>query len=385
MDNNDSRGERKGDPRAPSLQTDDTVVKKERQEPVFSDFDEFDDFEEAERDTDYAAAYEDDGPDDEFDDENDTDSLATDWQVIGGTTEPGDSAAVAARNPWAVEDDSINADPPASGLHAAEATLQEDKDLTRTDSADDWEDEDDYLEDEEDYDEEPDEGSHGWPLGMIIVGLVALVLLAAGGYGVIQQRSAAAEEIRQLQATLATAASPAEVASTREALQAMEERNTRQQATIDTLTLENRRLTDTVAGLEKQLAAQQANAAQATSTPPKAAAVAKPAPKPAPKPAATPVAKPVPAAKPSTAANVTASSGNWFVNFSSYTQRSVADSWVKKLQPSVGKVIVASAVKDGRTYYRVRVAGLADRAQAEKVSRELQAAHGVSALWVGKE
>ena len=148
MDNNDSRGERKGDPRAPSLQTDDTVVKKERQEPVFSDFDEFDDFEEAERDTDYAAAYEDDGPDDEFDDENDTDSLATDWQVIGGATEPGDSAAVAARNPWAVEDDSINADPPASGLHAAEAILQEDKDLTRTDSADDWEDEDDYLEDE---------------------------------------------------------------------------------------------------------------------------------------------------------------------------------------------------------------------------------------------
>jgi cell division septation protein DedD len=97
------------------------------------------------------------------------------------------------------------------------------------------------------------------------------------------------------------------------------------------------------------------------------------------------VAKPAPAAKPSTAASVTASSGNWFVNFSSYTQRSVADSWVKKLQPSAGKAIVASAVKDGRTYYRVRVAGLADRAQAEKVSRELQAAHGVSALWVGKE
>ena len=384
MDNNDSLGGPKGDPQAPGLQTDDTVVRKERQEPVFSDFDEFDDFEEAERDTDYAAAYEDDGADDEFDDEDDTDSLATDWQVIGGATEPGDSAA-AARNPWAVEQDSINADPPASGLHAAGAVLQEDKDLTRTDSADDWEDEDDYLEDKEDYDEEPDEGAHGWPLGMIIVGLVALVLLAAGGYGVIQQRSAAAEEIRQLQATLATAASPAEVASTREALQAMEERNTRQQATIDTLTLENRRLTDTVAGLEKKLAAPQAGAAPATSTPPKAAPVAKPAPKPAPKPAATPVAKPVPAAKPSTAANVSASSGNWFVNFSSYTQRSIADSWVKKLQPSAGKAIVASAVKDGRTYYRVRVAGLADRAQAEKVSRELQAAHGVSALWVGKE
>ena len=73
------------------------------------------------------------------------------------------------------------------------------------------------------------------------------------------------------------------------------------------------------------------------------------------------------------------------MNFSSYGQRSVAESWVNKLQPSSGKVIVASAVKDGRTLYRVRVVGLADRAQAQKVAGELQAAHRVPPLWVGRE
>ena len=73
------------------------------------------------------------------------------------------------------------------------------------------------------------------------------------------------------------------------------------------------------------------------------------------------------------------------MNFSSYGQRSVAESWVNKLQPSSGKVIVASAVKDGRTFYRVRVVGLADRAQAQKVAGELQAAHRVPPLWVGRE
>lgn len=386
MNNNDSHNKPTGTRRAPAFPTDDKAAQQEKREPVFSDFDEFEDFEESERDTDYAAAYEDDGDEDELLDDDDPDNLATEWQVIGGATKPGSGAAVQSRNPWAVEGDSASVESPDAELDAAQTLLQEDKELTRTDSADDWEDEDDYLEDEEDYDEEPEESSHGWPLGMIVVGIVALALLAAGGYGVIQQRAASAEEIRQLQATLATAANPAEVDATREALKAMEERNARNQATIDALTLENRRLTDTVAGFEKQLAAQKTGTAPVTTSPAAEPAapkpVAKAAPKPRLEPVAKPVAKPVPAARPSSTA---ATGENWFVNFSSYTQRGAADSWVKKLQPSTGEAIVTSAVKDGRTFYRVRVVDLADRTQAEKVARELQSAHGVSALWVGKE
>lgn len=152
-----------------------------------------------------------------------------------------------------------------------------------------------------------------------MVAVVALVLLAAGGYGVVQQRAATQDEIRQLQAALATAASPAEVAQTREALQEMEQANARQLASIEALTLENRRLQDTVAGLETQLAAQQPTAAPVEpkpSPPPKSAA--KPKPAATPKPASTPK----PAARPATGS---ATGGEWFVNFSSYGQRAAAE------------------------------------------------------------
>ena len=378
MNDNDSRNKLAGNRRGPDSTTgepEDPATRQGRREPVFTDFDEEEDYEEAERDTDYAAAYEDEPEEEEDyldpleDEDGDT---ATQWQVLGATT-----AAAGTRNPWAVEEDS-----------KAEAAGVDEQDPVNPDTDDDWDEYDEEYSDEpEDLEEEHEERSHGWPIGLIIVGIVALVLLAAGGYGVIQQRSATQDEIRQLQAALATAASPAEVAASRDALRELEQRYTRSEATIDALTLENRRLTDTVAGLEKQLAAQQSAPGRVAGSEPSAAkpAAASPKPTPAPKPAAAaaPKAAPKPAAKPGGPAAATG--GNWFVNFSSYGQRSVAESWVNKLQPSSGKVIVASAVKDGRTLYRVRVVGLADRAQAQKVAGELQAAHRVPPLWVGRE
>jgi cell division septation protein DedD len=178
------------------------------------------------------------------------------------------------------------------------------------------------------------------------------------------------------------------VAASRDALRELEQRYTRSEATIDALTLENRRLTDTVAGLEKQLAAQQSALARVAGSEPPTAKPTAVAPKSAPAPKPAPAAAPKAAAKPAvktTAPAATAAGGDWFVNFSSYGQRSVADSWVNKLQPSHGRVVVASAVKDGRTFYRVRVIGLTDRAQAQAVATELQAAHRVPPLWVGRE
>ena len=287
------------------------------------------------------------------------------------------------RNPWAVEEEANK-----------ETGDFDSRDSRKRDEEDDWDvedEDDDYSDEPEEFEEEEEHRAQGWPLGLIIVGVVALVLLVAGGYGVIQQRSATQEEIRQLQAALATSASPAEVVASRDALREMEQRFTRSEATIDALTLENRRLTDTVAGLEKQLASQQSAlqraagseppAAKPSAAPPKAA----PAPKPAPKPVSKPAPKPAPRPVATSAGPAATATGDWFVNFSSYTQRSVADSWVNKLDPSVGKVIVASAVKDGRTFYRVRVVGLADRAQAQKVAAELQATHRVPPLWVGRD
>lgn len=365
-----------------------------RREPVFTDFDEDEDYEEADRDTDYASAYEEESENDEYleplEDE-DPDDISTEWQVLGAT---GAGTSRAGGNPWDVAEktdaaeDEIEAgvDEYDTDVDDYESEVDDDdledsledydqepeQDLLEDETVleepdEEWDDDEDYPDEAEALEEAPEqEAAHSWPLGLVIVGIVALVLLAAGGYGVIQQRSATQEEIRQLQATLATAASPAEVAASREALRGVEKRNENLVATVDRLSLENRRLADTVAGLEKQLATlSQAAAPQA--------AAAKPAP--APKPAAK--AKPAPA--------TAAAEGDWFVNFSSYSQRSVAENWAKKLKPSAGKAIVASSTRDGKTFYRVRIIGLNDRAAARKVAGELESAYKLPPLWVGSE
>ena len=87
------------------------------------------------------------------------------------------------------------------------------------------------------------------------IGCGTLLLLGVGGYGVIQQRAAMQEEIRSLQAALATAASPSETTINREAMHTLEQRNSELQATIGSLQLEIHSLQDTARGLESQLTA----------------------------------------------------------------------------------------------------------------------------------
>ena len=104
------------------------------------------------------------------------------------------------------------------------------------------------------------------------------------------------------------------------------------------------------------------------------------------RPAAAPAAAPRTAQKaPGAAAAIPTAAGDWFVNFSSYKLRGPAESWAKKLKPSAGKVIVTPFDKDGGTFYRVRVVGLADRAQATKVAEQLRSDHDMPPLWVGTE
>lgn len=370
MNDDDSRHNSDSDKSRPASKPDDPQdsVPGGRREPVFTDFDEDEDYEEADRDTDYASTYEEEAEDDEYleplEDE-DPDDNSADWQLLGATGTAAAAAAAAggmSKNPWdAAEKIDISED---SSTEPDEDDFELEGDREEYDT----EAEPELLEDEGDYPDELEEAAEhdeapSWPLGLVIVGIVALVLLAAGGYGVIQQRSATQEEIRQLQASLATAANPADVAASREALREMEQRNEKLAATVDRLSLENRRLADTVTGLEKQLTTAEAAAAKPV--------VTKPAPAP----------KPVAKAKPTSAAE----GGSWFVNFGSYGQRSAAESWAKKLKPSAGEAVVAAGTRDGKTFYRVRIIGLADRTAARKVAGQLETAYKLPPLWVGSE
>lgn len=306
-----------------------------RKPPLFRGFDEDEEegFEDSDRDTDYSSGYGADSVEEEnFD-----------------------------------EDDSGLFPAPIGSPQREPESVWEEPELTENDETAEWPEEEDYTEEEE-------ENSSGqWPLGLITVAIIALLLLAVGGFGVIQQRAATQEEMRQLRAALATAASPEDVSASRAAMQELKDANSELTATADSLTLYNRRLTDTVAGLEAQLKAQQAALTKTTAS---AKKPAKPAAKPKP-------VTPQQAASASTANQSAA--GNWFVNFGSYAVPAMAETWANRLRPTTGRVIIAKSTKDGKPIYRVRVVDLASKDAAQKVARNLETTMGVSALWVGTE
>lgn len=336
--NNDNRSARNFDSSSPGT--------NQRQEPTLSRFDVDDDFEEPDRDADYASGYHADDADDVDDSEN------------------------------RYADDSDSDLFPQEDMDAQDE--EEDPDA--------WDEDDEYAEDNEPR-------SHRWPFSLIAVAVVALVLLSAGGYGVMQQRAATEDELLQLRAQLATTPNPGGDSAARAALEELQLAYDTLATEAEALRLENRTLTDTAAGLQAQLGKQQSTpSAKTVEAQPKPAnaAVSVPATNPvaasseAPQPAVSKsvAAKPV-APRPAVAAAV--ASGPWFVNFGSYATREMADSWAVRLQPSAGKVIVMPITSAGRTLYRLRVIGLADSASAKQVARKLETELRVAQLWVGKE
>jgi cell division septation protein DedD len=370
--------------------------KQPRPQPSFGGFgdhsEDNDGYEEPDRDTDYASAYGeesfvDDGyedlpdlDDDTLDEPGDTDGAGTDeplayeeaLEVSSPPHEQRYSERYDDEEPDEPDDEQPESDLtyPAS-LYAtrdsgAEGFATEDTDehwqepeMAENSDDDEWTDDEDYQEVNESH-----HNGQPWPLGLIAVAVLALLLLTAGGYGVMQQRSATQEEIRQLRAVLATAANPEDVSEIRTALQAAKQNNSEMTAQLDALRLENRRLSDTVNGLEAQQAAIAKQAAEAI-------ALKKASPKPTP-----PVSKP---------AVVATTTGSWFVNFGSYGQSDIAQQWVHKLKPGSGEVITAPSVRDGKTFYRVRVINLPSRTSAEKISRTLEREYGLPKLWIGQQ
>lgn len=227
--------------------------------------------------------------------------------------------------------------------------------------------------------------------GILVTAIVAMLLLVIGGYIGIQQLSANRDQFRPLTDSQSRFSEPSEVAASKDSLRKLEEENAKQAVTIEILSLYNTRLSETVKRLEEQLSAgtiksetEQVESVQAESKQANS------------EPGDSELAESEQnvkadntveiAAKEATSSQGIANAegeGRWFVNFGSYNRRSAAEKWVTKLSPIAGKTIVTAADSGDKTFYRVRVIGLADREQAEKVADLLQTTHNLPPLWVG--
>ncbi|WP_170287474.1 SPOR domain-containing protein [Halioglobus maricola] len=352
----------------------------EPRERLFDDFDDSDESDD-DRDTDHNAMFSDIDADDDLEESVDEDEPAYFDDSPEDHAEPTETVTWDDQEPQETDPWGAPVDTPY------EEDSPEDAPVPQTDpmpamaapagDETDW-DEDDQEDDGQDYYEDEDR-EITLPLGLILVGLVALLLLGAGGYGVMQQRAEMQEEVRRLQSNLATAANPSEVAETRASNEALVELNADLEAELELLTAENRSLQAIVSGLESQLAAQQDALVKPKPAPPSPAPAA--AAKPAPKPVARSTA---PAPKPSSAAPATVESGSWFVNFGSYSQEETAQGWAERLKPGAGEVVVITGEKSGRTFYRVRVVNLTSREQADATARRLESRYELPKLWVGQ-
>lgn len=217
----------------------------------------------------------------------------------------------------------------------------------------------------------------GLPFGTIALVTLALVLLGAGGYGVIQQRGAMQAEIRELHARLASTLTPAEVAAGRERRRQIELENETLRSEREALQVENAALGERLSRLQAPLAQLPVNNQEAAAAKAQREAEAQMARR-----------QREEAAGSRSAANTSAPAGPWFVNFGSYAQREVADRWASRLDVGEGKVAVqraeTSGNTSGNTLYRVRVVDLATRDAAEQVAVALEREHALPKLWVGR-
>lgn len=366
-DRDDDLNEFARDPfkRSGRQQDDPRDVQDRLREDFDDDFDD-DPYDEPERDTAYPPAYreEDDEDDDEYYDDQPLTRDSGGLRDSAGEQEPDDDIDDDYEDDFEERPERAGRSQ-APGIHAADSRQ--------------WLDEPDYGDDGDD----PEPGySQRLPVALLVVAVVAVILLLAGGYGVMQDRAASKQEILRLNAELATAASGEQLDEARAEAEALRAQNNDLEDQIYDLQIENRKLADLVAGLEAQVEAVNPvpTGDDSAAPAPAPAATTAPAPATAPPPAPAPVAQEKPPQPASTGAT-----GDWFVNFGSYGHRSAAQAWQSRLQPAAGEVITAAGEREGRTFYRVRVVNLPDKATADKVARALEAEYGLPRLWVGQE
>ena len=224
-----------------------------------------------------------------------------------------------------------------------------------------------YSDRDGDSDAVPDASSERpvWPM---LVGLVAVVLISVGGWGLFEERAALQARIAELERSQSKASAVNAVDAS--ALSALEADNASLKLQLD--------------GLYRDYELAMAEIANLQDTTETAAQVAVDAPE----PASTDTEKPAAAA---TAPNALATSdanqaaGSWFVNVGAYSVAQSAENLAETLKGGGFDTIVQEVyTDDGSVLLRVRVIGLEEKSDAQQVAAELEASYGIGPVWVGQ-
>ena len=313
----------------------------------------------------------------EEDNESESESAGTkkDWLVDSGL-------AAAINPPAATPEDTDESD--EDELEDDDDWAEENDESAESDESDDSDDSDDLedsdeLEDQDDSDlnDEPDDEddlgdsdmTESRPLWPTAVGLIAIVLLAIGGWGLYEERSTLQARIVELENSQAKARASATIDPA--ALSALETDNAALKLQLEGLYRDYEvamaEITALQALAESAATADDSDNSDMTDYEEADAdgSMAEDA-------SGAPQVSP-------------ATPGDWFVNIGAYSTPASAENWLARLESAGYNAVTQQVViDDGRVLHRVRVVGFGSKAAAQTVAQALESEFGVTELWVGQ-
>ena len=204
-----------------------------------------------------------------------------------------------------------------------------------------------------------------WPM---LVGFVAVMLIAVGGWGLFEERAALQTRINELERSQSQAQSINSVDTS--VLSALETDNAALKLQLDGL------YRDYELAVAEITSLQEARGMTPTDAPEEDERVSAVATKPE---------VSTPTSDTELALDTDETTGSWFVNIGAYSVPQSAENIAAQLADGgVDAVIQKISTDDGKVLFRVRVTGLSTREDARQVGNDLESRYGINPVWVGR-
>ena len=204
-----------------------------------------------------------------------------------------------------------------------------------------------------------------WPM---LVGFVAVMLIAVGGWGLFEERAALQTRINELERSQSQAQSTNSVDTS--VLSALETDNAALKLQLDGL------YRDYELAMAEITSLQEPRGMTPTDAPEEDERVSAVATKPE---------VSTPTSDTELALDTDETTGSWFVNIGAYSVPQSAENIAAQLADGgVDAVIQKISTDDGKVLFRVRVTGLSTREDARQVGNDLESRYGINPVWVGR-